>query len=133
MRVIIADDSELIRERLEHLLSNYSRVELVGSFNNGKEAYDAIKDLKPELAILDNKMPGLSGLEVVKEIRKETTSPIIIILTFHSTDFYRQLAMEAGADYFLSKVDEFEKLELVLKEILNDNRNYSITNPEKPK
>jgi len=68
MRVIIADDSDLIRERLEHLLSNYSRANLIGSVDKEKEALDAIKVTNAYFAILQNKMRGLSGLKMVKEI-----------------------------------------------------------------
>lgn len=114
MRVIIADDSDLIRDRLQQLLRQFGQVEIVGSYNNGSQALDGLLLLKPDLAILDYKMPGLSGLEVLKGIRKETTVIKIIILTFYSSDYYRQLAMQYGADYFFSKVNDFEKISLLV-------------------
>jgi DNA-binding NarL/FixJ family response regulator len=124
MRIIIADDSVLILERLQQMLSNHSRVELVGSFNNGIDTLDAIKTQNPDLVIADNKMPGLSGLEVLTAIRKEKMAFPFIMISFQSSDYYRQLAMEAGADYFLSKVDEFEKLELLVIELINNNEKF---------
>ena len=116
MRVIIADDSDLIRDRLQQMLSQFGQVEIVGSFNNGTQTLEGLVLLKPNLAIVDYKMPGLSGLEVLKGIRKETTDIKIIILTFYSSDYYRQLAMQYGADYFFSKVDEFEKISALIAE-----------------
>jgi len=116
MRVVIADDSALIRERLQEMLSISGKVELVGSFDNGTDTLDALRNLKPDLAIVDIKMPGLSGLEVLTEIRKEDKTLKFIILTLHSSDYYRQMALEAGADYFFSKVDDFEKVAKVIDE-----------------
>lgn len=118
MRVIIADDSDLIRDRLQQMLSQFGQVEIVGSFNNGTQTLEGLVLLQPDLAIVDYKMPGLSGLEVLKGIRKETTDIKIIILTFYSSDYYRQLAMQYGADYFFSKADEFEKISPLVAEIM---------------
>ncbi len=119
MRIIIADDSDLILERLQQMLSQHDKVQLVGSFKNGAEALEALLALKPDLAIVDIKMPGLSGLEVLKEIRKSDKALKFIILTFYSTDIYRKLAIESGADYFFSKGDDFEKVSQVVSEMLN--------------
>ena len=120
MRVLLADDSKLIIERLHTMLSLYERVEIVGSFNNGTETLEALRILKPDLAIVDIKMPGLSGLEVLNEIKKEDKIVKLITLTFCSSDHYRLLAMKAGTDYFFSKVDDFEKISMVVSEMLEE-------------
>lgn len=119
MRIVIADDSTLIRERLQDVLRSLGQVEVVGTFNNGIDALKALQTLKPDLAIIDIKMPGLSGLEVLKEIRKENKTLQFIILTLHGTEYYRQQAISSGANYFFSKVDDFEKIEFVISEMLN--------------
>lgn len=119
MRIVIADDSNLIRERLQDLLRSFGQIEVVGAYNNGTDALKALRKLKPDLAIVDIKMPGLSGLEVLKEIRKENKTLQFIILTLHGTEYYRQQAIAEGANYYLSKVDDFEKIEFVINEILN--------------
>jgi DNA-binding NarL/FixJ family response regulator len=120
MRVLIADDSDLIRERLQQMLRQFGQVEIVGTFNNGTQALEGLMRLQPDLAIVDYKMPGLSGLEVLKRIRKEITTIKIIILTFYSSDYYRQLAMQCGADYFFSKADDFDKISLVVEGIIKN-------------
>jgi DNA-binding NarL/FixJ family response regulator len=122
MRILLADDSVLILERLQQMLTFFPQVEIVSSLKNGNEALQAIKILKPDVAIIDIKMPGISGLEVLTEIRKLDKTVKFIILTLYSSDFYKQMAIQSGADYFFSKVDDFEKVakvvsELVLKEI----------------
>jgi two-component system response regulator YesN len=63
-------------------------------------------------------MAGLNGIEVLKEIRKENSSLVYIILTLFSSEFYREMAMEAGADYFFSKPDDFKKVACVMVEMV---------------
>jgi len=109
MKVLLADDSGLILERLQEALSSFKHIEIVGSFKNGNETLEGLRVLKPEVAIVDIKMPGLNGLEVLSEIRKENKDIKIIILTFYSTEYHRQQAIQSGADYFFSKVDDFDK------------------------
>jgi len=119
MRILLADDSDLILERLQQMLRFDPRVEIVGTFKNGKETLAALRILKPDMAIVDIKMPGLSGLEVLHEIRKEDSTVKFMILTFYSSDNYRKLAISSGADYFFSKVDDFEKISGVVNELLD--------------
>ena len=118
MRVLLADDSGLILERLKEMLSIYRQVEIVGTFENGTDTLEAIRILKPDLAIVDIKMPGISGLDILKKIRKEDKTVKFIILTFYSSDYYRQMAIQNGADYFFNKADDFDKVSLALAEML---------------
>ena len=119
MKVLLADDSSLILERLQEMISVHKQVEIVGTYKNGTDALNALRILKPDLAIVDIVMPGLSGLEVLKEIRKENKILRFIIFTFHSSDYYKQMAIQDGADYFFSKVDDFEKIAEVVEGMLN--------------
>jgi DNA-binding NarL/FixJ family response regulator len=76
-------------------------------------------------------MPGLNGLEVIREIRKENKAVKLIVLTFHSSDYNRQMSIEAGADYFFSKADDFEKIAGVVEEMLskeNSDKRLKIPN-----
>ncbi len=118
MRVLLADDSALILERVHEMVSRFDQVEIAGLYKNGTDTLEGLKLLKPDLAIVDINMPGLNGLEVLEEIRKENKVIKFIILTFYSTDHYRHKAIELGADYFFSKVDDFEKVSIVIEEML---------------
>jgi DNA-binding NarL/FixJ family response regulator len=122
MKVLIADDSKLIIKRLQEIIGNYKGVELVGSYINGTDALKALRSLKPDLAILDIKMPGYTGLEVLQKIRKENKEMKVIIFTLFSSGFYRQLSIKEGADYFFSKVDEYDKIHLVIEKMLKKER-----------
>jgi YesN/AraC family two-component response regulator len=118
MKVLLADDSDLILDWLKEMLSTFMQVEIVAVAKNGNDALAALLNLKPDLAIVDLKMPGLNGLEVLKEIRKVDKTLKFIILTFYAFDPYRQSALRAGVDYFFSKVDDFEKVSQVVAELL---------------
>lgn len=125
MRILLADDSVLILERLREMLSKYRQVEIVGMYKNGNDALAALRNLKPDLAIVDLKMPGLQGLEVLREIRKEDKILKFILLTLHSSDYYRLMAIHAGSDYFFSKADDFEKVASVVDEMIEKQENKS--------
>ncbi len=127
MKVVLADDSEMILDALREMLNPFSRVEIVATCKNGTDALEAIQTLKPDLAIVDIQMPGLTGLQVLSEIRKDNKTTRFIILTLYSTFYYRELAMKAGADYFFSKADDFEKIREVVEEmIVTENNNQRI-------
>jgi DNA-binding NarL/FixJ family response regulator len=124
MKVLLADDSKLILERLQEMVGIYRQVEIVGSCSNGIDTLEALRTLKPDLAIVDIKMPGLSGLEVLNEIRKEDKIVKFIILTFYSSDYHRQMAIQAGADYFFNKVDDFEKVSQLVEDLAKKEEYY---------
>ena len=132
MKVIIADDSELILGALREMLGRFEQAEIVASCHKGTDALKAIQALSPDLAIVDIRMPGLTGLEVLTGIRKENHTTRVIILTFYSSSYYRRRAIEAGADYFFSKVDDFEKITTIVEEMLKKEeeikRIYTILN-----
>jgi len=117
MRILIADDSVLIVERLQQMLSQHDQVEIVGCCSNGTDALKALRTQKVDLAILDIRMPELSGLEVLSIFRKENQSVKMIILSFNSSQHYHQLALQAGADFYINKID-FEKLSILIAQLL---------------
>jgi DNA-binding NarL/FixJ family response regulator len=118
MKVLFADDSVLILDRLGELLCKYKQVEIVGALKNGNDTLEALLKLNPDLAIVDLNMPGLNGLEVIHEIRKVNKTLKIIVLTFFAIESYKNLAIREGADYFFSKAEEFDKVSLVVAEML---------------
>ena len=122
MKILIADDSVLILDRLQQILGEIDQVEIVASLDNGIDTLEALRTLTPDLAILDIRMPGLTGLEVLNAYRKENKSVIFILMTFHSQGYYRQLATQAGTDYFFNKADDFEKITQVVAELCENRR-----------
>ncbi len=115
LRVIIADDERPAREFLKAILREFESVEIVGEAENGADAVDLIKSVKPDLAILDLKMPEVSGLEAVKMLRK-TQMPLIAFVTAH--DEYAVQAFEVNAvDYLLKPVSRARLAETINRAI----------------
>lgn len=122
MKVLIADDSVLILERLHEVLGKIRHVEVVASLDNGIDALEALRTLNPDVAIIDIRMPGLTGLEVLNAYRKENKSVIFIVLTFQSQTYLKQIAIQAGTNYYFNKVDDFGKISQVVAELCENKR-----------
>lgn len=114
MRVLIADDSGPVRERIKMLLSEVESIEIVGEAVDAQQAVDFITKQLPDVVILDIRMPGRNGIDVLKEIDKKDGLPVVIMLTNFPYPQYRRKCMEAGADFFFDKSREFEKVVEVL-------------------
>jgi len=117
LRVFIADDSEFIRERLPQRLVDFTGAEIVGQASDGEKALASIRTLKPDVVILDIRMPGKSGIEVLQELKKDKSPPVIVMLTAYPYPQYREKCMALGADYFLDKASEFDKLDGILHQL----------------
>jgi len=117
LKVLIADDSNLVRERLAALVSEVEDAELVSQVGNAREAIEAIQRLKPDVAILDIRMPGDSGLQVLEVVKTDKAAPVVIVLTAFPYPQYRRKCLEAGAEYFFDKSSEFNRIAKVLEEL----------------
>ena len=116
MKVLIVDDSAIVRERLKTMLSEIVEPENISQAKDPFEAIRSFHKLNPEVVILDIRMPGGSGIDVLQEIKKETTPPLVIVLTNYPYPQYRKKCMDAGADFFFDKSSEFDKVTEVLKQ-----------------
>ena len=88
--VYVVDDSELVRERLIDMLSDVEEVRIIGATGDPEEAMAEIRILNPHAVILDIRMPGKSGIEVLREIKKDEPSPVVIILTNYPYPQYQK-------------------------------------------
>lgn len=112
--VFIVDDSLIVRARIMTMLGDLERIRIIGHAPNSAEASTAIRSLRPDIVILDVQMPGGSGIELLREIKKFQPSPIAIMFTNFPFVQIRKECMEAGADYFFDKSRDFEKITHVL-------------------
>jgi DNA-binding NarL/FixJ family response regulator len=118
MKVFIADDSSEIRKRIIAMLSDLvERIEMIGEAENVQDAINSIHEFDPDVVILDIRMPGGSGIDVLKQIKKKNEVPVIIILTNYPHSQYRKKCMEAGADFFFNKSRDFEEIVKVVSGI----------------
>jgi DNA-binding NarL/FixJ family response regulator len=128
MNVFIADDSEVVCERLKIMLSEIPKVKIVGEAKAATEAIKLIEKLKPDVVLLDLKMPGGNGIDVLISLKKYKPAPVIIILTNYPYPQYRKKCTEAGADYFFDKSTDFEKVLIVLKKLIQKGNEKEIIN-----
>jgi DNA-binding NarL/FixJ family response regulator len=118
LKVLVAEDSALIRERLAGLLSELPQVEIVGEASDGSSALRLFFACRPRAVILDIQMPGPNGIEVLRQIKAEDRNCVVIILTSYQQPEFRDRCAEAGADFFFHKSTEFEKVLVVLNDLL---------------
>jgi DNA-binding NarL/FixJ family response regulator len=123
MKVLIADDSTLVRDRLATLISELKDVELVGQSGSALETLEAIQQLRPDVVILDIRMPDGNGILVLEKIKAREAAPAVIMLTAFPYPQYRKKCLEAGAEYFFDKTTEFDCVVEVLEQLngMNDN------------
>jgi len=114
IRIIIADDHNVVREGTRELLQKASDLEVVGEAGDGEEAVNLVKQLKPDVAIMDIAMPRLNGIEATKQIKVISPSTAVLILTAYDYDQYIFALLEAGAaGYLLKDVRGQEVIEAV--------------------
>ena len=127
MKIIIADDSALLRERIKSLVLSVQKVKIVGEAVNGMEALKLIEDTDPDLVILDIRMPELNGIETLKKIKKSGSRTKVCMLTNYPYLQYRERCMAEGADYFFDKNHDFQKItEMVAHLIETDTKTTHI-------
>lgn len=129
MMVFIADDSDPVRERLIAMLSEIDGAKVIGEARNYDEAVEGVRSLKPHVVILDIRMPGGSGIDVLKEIKQDSRPPVVLMLTNHASPQYRKKCMEWGADFFLDKSREFESLASIF---INLIKQYTSEGADRP-
>lgn len=100
-RIIIADDNKIFREAVKDLLM-FSDLEIIAEAGDGPEIIELVERLKPDILLLDQRMPEMEGIEVVKRLRKICPDLKIIMLTMY--DNLSRQAIEAGANGFCTKV-----------------------------
>ncbi len=120
MKILIADDSLVVRDRLVTLLTEVHGVEVVGQAKDAMEARNLAEELRPDVAILDIRMPKGSGADVVRDLKKLDPTPKVIILTNYPHPENRKKCIERGADYFFDKSTEFKKVLSVLRGMLGE-------------
>lgn len=104
IRVLVVDDQELVREGFAMVLDNEDGIEVVGEAGTGAEAIDAANSHRPDVILMDIRMPGIDGLEATRRIVTDADWPVkVVILTTFDPDEYVYEALKAGASAFVLK------------------------------
>ena len=117
MRVLIADDSPVIVERLIEVVGKIRGIERLDQADTVATASEAFRRLRPDVVILDMQMPGGSGLDVLKIIKEDGIGCAVIVLTNFAYPQYRRRCLQGGAQFFLDKSTEFEKVSELLQSL----------------
>lgn len=101
--VVVADDHPVYREGLTRAIGQRADLELVGEASDGRAALDTIKDLRPAVALLDVKMPGLDGLQVLHAIRRDDLRTAVVLVSAHAAEDLVYQSIAGGASGFVGK------------------------------
>ena len=110
IKIMIADDHTIIRQGMRKLFEAYPELQIVGESQDGEEAVELVKQLLPDLIIMDISMPGLNGLEATRQIKKRFPETKILILTMHAEKEYIFKILQSGASGYLLKGSAIDEL-----------------------
>ena len=117
IRVVVADDQTAVREGLATLIGLIDDVEVVGTAANGVEAVRLARDLRPDVVLMDLRMPELDGGEATRRIRADLTETHVLVLTTYADDDSLFPALEAGAQGYLTKDASAEEIERAIRAV----------------
>ena len=110
IKIVLAEDHALMRAGTRHILEQYPDFQVIGEAEDGQQAVELIKNLKPDIAILDIRMPKLNGIEVVRYVKSLSPNTKTLMLTAYDDDEYILALMEAGASGYLLKTAHEKEL-----------------------
>ncbi len=110
IKLLVADDHQLFREGLVNLLSGSNDVEIVGQAQDGNEAIQKAKELKPDVILMDIGMPGVNGIDATKELKNSLPSAKVIALSMHSDKQFINGMLEAGASGYMLKNSTYNQV-----------------------
>ncbi len=121
IRVLVVDDHAIVRDGVCALLGLTGDIEVVGEAADGKQALDRVKELQPNVVIMDISMPVMDGLEATRRIRKEFPRTRVLVLTQHEEREHVLLMLDAGASGFISKVGASSELASGVRSVFEGN------------
>jgi DNA-binding NarL/FixJ family response regulator len=124
-RIVIAEDHTILRDGLRALLGADPQLDVCGEAADGHEAVERVRELEPDLLLLDLSMPKLHGLDVIREIKKSQSRTRILVLTVHKNEEYILAAFAAGIDGYVLKEASHHELEMAIRSVISGKRYLS--------
>lgn len=131
MRVLIADDHPVVRHGLKQILASESKLSVVGEAKNGNEALEMARQLDWDVAVVDYSMPGMSGLELLKEFKRVYPNRPVLILSMYPEEVHATRVLKAGAAGYLNKASACEELAHAIRKIAGGGKYISPSLAEK--
>jgi two-component system invasion response regulator UvrY len=123
IKILIADDHTIFREGLKHILAEYPDLVVADEANNGQEVLDKIWKNNYDMVLLDITMPGMTGLEVLKQLKNDKPKLPVLILSMHPEEQYAVRVIRAGASGYLTKESAPDELITAIRKI-SQGRKY---------
>lgn len=121
IKAMIVDDHIMVRESMKYLLENDGSVKVIEEANDGIDCLKKLKNINPDILLLDINMPNMNGIDVLKKIKNERKLIKILLFTAHEENEFLIQAYKIGADGYILKKSSFKELKLAIKEIMNGN------------
>jgi two-component system response regulator NreC len=122
VRIVLADDHQLILDGLKSLIEKVADFRVVAEARNGKELIDVLSAIKADVALVDIDMPVLSGIDAMKELKQIASEVKCIALTMHKESGMVQRALQAGASGYLLKNTDQDKLIAAIRSVMNGEK-----------
>lgn len=129
--IVLADDHPVVRQGLRAVLEAEPLFSILGEAGDGLDAVDLVATLKPRVLVVDLMMPGLTGLEVTRRVRKESPDTQVVVLSMHASEPYVLEALRNGAGAYVLKNSESEHLVRAVREAAAGRRYLSPTLSER--
>jgi len=117
VKTLIADDDARFRQRIKELLASEPGMEIIGEAADGHDAVCKARELKPDLVLMDVRMPGMSGLDAARQLKAEMPGLKIIILTLYELEEYKEAAMASGVNHYIVKRSMLDELVPAIRSI----------------
>jgi len=131
MRILIADDHAVVRRGLKEILASEHDMEVVGEAKNGDEALELVRKLDWDVAILDFSMPGRSGVELIKEIKRRHPGRPVLVLSMLPEEAHAAQVFKAGGSGYINKESAGEELTAAIRKVANGGKYVSANFAEK--
>lgn len=121
IKIIIADDHPVFRDGLVNIISKEKDIQIIGEADNGEKAYEMIMELKPDIAMLDIHMPRMTGLQILKELKKNKINVRTIFLTVYNDEDMFDEAMENGISGYVLKDSAVSDIVECIRKVASGN------------
>ncbi len=125
INILIADDHALIREGLKKILKKESDMEVLSEARNAQEVFELVKNRKLSIVLLDISMPGVSGLDVLGELKQNYPKLPVLILSMHPEERFAVRALKAGASGYITKDSAVEELVKAIRKVVSGSKYVS--------
>lgn len=125
IKVVLADDHMVVRSGIKNLLENEGEVTVIGEASNGEEALEVVQEVKPDLLIIDIRMPVMNGLEATKKLNSLDQGIKALILSMHDDEDYILQSIESGASGYLLKDTSKEEFMKAIRTIHQGGQYFS--------